>query len=493
MSIDLKQIKAQSKSKYLDLKPKELTLLTEKLLPGETLITVFQCQINDVYHRIVLSNMRIFIFRSAMFRAPIVTEIHFEDINYAEGNIGFFFGNIDLTATSGHYQMTTVPKAEVNTFVSFVKDRVAEVKQRPQKDTSIDELERLFNLKEKGALTEEEYVNRKEQLLNTNSLPQSSVMSSSLEITEPLKKKQPKKKIDFWGILCVTAVVIIIVNIFGKEKLQKNSQPQKAEPIKTAQPAAPSVGKTNNSHVYVDLNSGNEVPSATPNESFQPVYSIKEIEDTSVARAKRLSALVVVPDGLDRETLRKNMVHAAEKIMDESGAKAVSVYARRASDETNTGFSAALCTLAPFGEIGKAIDPTTTRKDMRAVVDFDESYFQKLDESKFVTRIDEKTRREIYRAGAAAEYNARMDARRQMIKKYMHKEPKKNASEDELLALMNQIYMTIHDRSVLEEETILTTKKQENYEKQVMKKYKLTEDEYDNIGTEGSLKYWRLE
>jgi hypothetical protein len=224
--------------------------------------------------------------------------------------------------------------------------------------------------------------------------------------------------------------------------------------------------------------------------NFTPSYTLDEIEDISVARAKRFTARITVPEKLDRETLAKNVEHVAWKVLDEQGAKAVTVFAYREKDEVRYAYSAATGTLAPLGEIANAIDPKMTRKDLQIKIRFDENYFEESSGAVVIARIPEPTRRQIFKEIIGAERRSKLDAMRALIKKYTGESPAQDANEDTLMQTMNKIYP--RGIKILQEEGTLAEALQERYDKDVRDKYQLSEEEYEEIGLEGLLEKWSM-
>lgn len=135
---------------------------------------------------------------------------------------------------------------------------------------------------------------------------------------------------------------------------------------------------------------------------FTPAYIVEEVEDISAFGARRYKAHITVPDGLNENTLSRNIIHAAQTLINKKRAAGVVVWAHRKSDATRLQYSAAACTLAPFGDLDKTSASDAVPENMQAFVLFNDAYFQTPYGMETVERIPEESRKGIFKSVNAA-------------------------------------------------------------------------------------------
>lgn len=196
---------------------------------------------------------------------------------------------------------------------------------------------------------------------------------------------------------------------------------------------------------------------ATPVVETAP-YKIIEVDDTSTATLKRFGARVVVGQGLAKDDIEKILNKVADETYREKKADMVTVWMHHDKDEQMGGYSVAMLTNDyRKNEIGKVI--------------FNDYYF--MDPTSYiVSRIPEQTRKAIYKESIAIERRAG------------------KIFDDELsIQLAKGVERTNAIKIAAGKQEMIKT----SGDKELLKKYKITEEECDNIGMEAFMKSWAME
>ena len=249
----LEEVKGDAISKAND---KELKGIANYLNPDETPMLFFKGTVNNKTKKILLTNGRVLFISSGMFSGVEITDIPLQKISDVTSNKGIMFGKIKIFTVVGN-----IPVA-IDTYEKDVASRFAMLCSQfkstpaPKNSTGISEeqahsLDMLFELKEKGAITEDEYNREKNKILGIQKRTTeratdvfSPITSTPFGSNAPkhLKKEKPvyvKRILQGVGLLFLFAIGMNIVN--GKDPKTGKETPQSV--------SAPSSGEVN-----VDLN-----------------------------------------------------------------------------------------------------------------------------------------------------------------------------------------------------------------------------------------------
>lgn len=128
---------------------------------------------------IVITNMRLIFLDKGMFYGLKQVDMPLKQISSISYKTGFFLGEIDVATASGHKSIGSVTKKDIIKIVSILstlihgKPSSQSTLSKPREDF-VSLIERLSSLREKGALTEEEFTLSKAKLLG--SLPEKTAM-----------------------------------------------------------------------------------------------------------------------------------------------------------------------------------------------------------------------------------------------------------------------------------------------------------------------------
>jgi Bacterial PH domain len=147
---------------------RELKVLAAQINEGENVIDVvggtLKLNGNDGMGIFVLTNHRIFFMDKSMFNIKI-EEITFEKITNISYKKSIVYGDIILTTAGGAINIGSISKAFVQEWVDNAKKYIDKKVSVNSSVSSLDELEKLATLKEKGILTEKEFKEQKKKIL----------------------------------------------------------------------------------------------------------------------------------------------------------------------------------------------------------------------------------------------------------------------------------------------------------------------------------------
>lgn len=199
---------------------------------------------------------------------------------------------------------------------------------------------------------------------------------------------------------------------------------------------------------------------ADPN--FKPSYTTDDIvPDKSIPG--RLTMTIVVSDDLPQGELRRILIFAAQTLMNENEAKTATVWANRESDRDNAVYSAAMCNIVPADDSGKK---------MRADVAFNYRYFIASGDVHEVDRIEEATRKLIYKALYSSEH---------------YESTVFSQNLESLVAKRG-----IDAPGIIDDAVKITGDIASKEDEKIIQEYELTEQDLKDIGTEGLAKHWDM-
>ncbi|MCP9267815.1 PH domain-containing protein [Xenorhabdus sp. XENO-1] len=128
---------------------------------------------------ITLTNKRVIFLDKGMLFGVTQVDINLDDVASVAGKTGLIFGEITISTTAQNFTISNVLKATVIPFTNLVNKAKDDKKNsttynvnhnyQPEtnKDDIVSKLERLATLKEKGILSNEEFLTQKEKILNS--------------------------------------------------------------------------------------------------------------------------------------------------------------------------------------------------------------------------------------------------------------------------------------------------------------------------------------
>lgn len=120
----------------------------------------------------VITSKRIIFFRKSIIGTTTFEEIPLHKISSASFRSGLVFGSVSITSNSNEALIENCDKNNGASFAKVITNLINEENNKPQVSAQIsqpdnyDKLEKLFSLKEKGIITEEEFNTQKSVLLN---------------------------------------------------------------------------------------------------------------------------------------------------------------------------------------------------------------------------------------------------------------------------------------------------------------------------------------
>ena len=153
---------------------KEVKELPNIMYDGETLEYLMSGFMNGNTWLIVCTNKRILFLDKGLIFGCKQLEIPLDKVNSVETSKGLLLGSIKIWDGASAMKIDNVQKFALQPFVTAVnnarealKNNNQQIKVEKNNDTNdyIKELEKLAELKEKGIITEEEFLSKKKQLL----------------------------------------------------------------------------------------------------------------------------------------------------------------------------------------------------------------------------------------------------------------------------------------------------------------------------------------
>lgn len=205
-------------------------------------------------------------------------------------------------------------------------------------------------------------------------------------------------------------------------------------------------------------------------------YTLQELEVSPGDSNKKITAKIIVADGLDEEILKNTVTQVARDFHKEYPSSRVYVFAYKESDEVRQMYSAARCILDSTGK---------TEADISML------YNAQVEKEDVVSKIPEAKRREIFKAICVAELNAGKRAQIDLIEKYTGGRLPLETSTEDLIDVMNRLYPK--HKNLIAEEGELLNKYNEEFALALQKKYEITSEEANNIAVEGLINTWAQE
>lgn len=153
---------------------KEVKELPNIMYAGETLEYLMSGFMNSNTWLIVCTNKRILFLDKGLIFGCKQLEIPLDKVNSVETSKGLLLGSIKVWDGASAMKIDNVQKFALQPFVTAVnnarealKNNNQQIKVEKNNDTNdyIKELEKLAELKEKGIITEDEFLSKKKQLL----------------------------------------------------------------------------------------------------------------------------------------------------------------------------------------------------------------------------------------------------------------------------------------------------------------------------------------
>ena len=154
---------------------KEIRYLHQILVPGETLHGITSGFYEARTWVIVITNMRLVFLDKGMFYGLKQVDMPLSQVDSISHKTGLFFGEIEVATASGSKTIGKITKRDVVKVASIIAGLIhggsslPEAKPSapsfPSGDDLASQLERLATLRDKGALTEEEFQLSKARVL----------------------------------------------------------------------------------------------------------------------------------------------------------------------------------------------------------------------------------------------------------------------------------------------------------------------------------------
>jgi hypothetical protein len=146
---------------------KELSVLNEHLNSKEKVIDIVGGQLKqkgvDGTGILVLSNQRVFFLDKSLFNVKL-TEHSFDHINSISFKKSVVYGDIVINVAGSKISVGAIDKNFVQSWVENAKQYIGK-KEQKESTSSLDELEKLAKLKEKGIISDKEFKDKKKKIL----------------------------------------------------------------------------------------------------------------------------------------------------------------------------------------------------------------------------------------------------------------------------------------------------------------------------------------
>lgn len=323
---------------YASLKKKEAKAILPSISEDETLLMLFPAvDKNNNSKKIILTNKKFIIITPKAFRTPQIEILSLNSIYDAQKQSGILFATLFLILQNETIIFKIPSKDIVEKVIELLRNLREQVQSSSAERTQ--QLEKLFDLKQKGAITDEEYEKEKKNILN--------IQVHSEEIVNNVPKiasnvpTQSKKKSGCMGLLLKITGILFLLAL-----------------------AMP----------FLSSNPKNETDNTSTAPVFVPSYNVLKEDNLTLGGVPRFRQEISVPLGLSTEELKQNLLDAAWKLQKQKDASAVVIFAFREDDKKrDSGYSAGKCTVAPFGDWAKAMEKHKT-SDLQAVIDVSDAY-----------------------------------------------------------------------------------------------------------------------
>lgn len=123
---------------------------------------------------VTVTDKRLLFLDKGMIYGLKQVDIHFDQVSAVAHKTGLLLGEIMVTTGGGLVKVEKISKQDVPRVATLIKDRIAALREagRPSAaapagdDDVVSKLERLAKLRDSGVLTEEEFQQQKQALLN---------------------------------------------------------------------------------------------------------------------------------------------------------------------------------------------------------------------------------------------------------------------------------------------------------------------------------------
>lgn len=157
---------------------RELRYLPEVLAENETIHAVTSGLYDAKTWIIVITDMRLLFLDKGMFYGLRQVDLPLSQISSVSHKGGLFFSELRVATSSGTESIGSIPKKDVLKLSSILSGLIHGSRRKPGAPAPVvttrtqlsEQLEKLFILHEKGALTEEEYTLSKAKVLNASDL-----------------------------------------------------------------------------------------------------------------------------------------------------------------------------------------------------------------------------------------------------------------------------------------------------------------------------------
>lgn len=168
------QIKNKSGiSKFLG--KREIKELPSILWEDESVENIIQGTYNNGTGMLIATNKRLIFVDKGMIKLR-VEDFPYDKISSIQYQTGILLGKMSVFTSGNRAEITNLSKNETKPFAEYVRARVTSKsehagmqrneKQESKKSNTIEQLEKLAVLKEKGILSNEEFLREKEKLLS---------------------------------------------------------------------------------------------------------------------------------------------------------------------------------------------------------------------------------------------------------------------------------------------------------------------------------------
>ena len=148
-----------------------LAHLEKQIKAGEEPLLVVQGQMDDTIGVLAATSERV-LFSGKFLFSTVLKELSYSKLNSISLESGILNSKIKFEYSGGNLEVKAVGKEGAKEFVEIVQAKINEQagspKQEPgqEKDDLFEKLKKLGELKELGVLTEEEFLQQKQKLLN---------------------------------------------------------------------------------------------------------------------------------------------------------------------------------------------------------------------------------------------------------------------------------------------------------------------------------------
>lgn len=157
----------------------EIKELPKLLSPNEELLGLLEGNLKSIAGRKqagiglgIITDKRVIFYRKSIIGTTTKEEIPLKRISSASFRSGIVLGTVSVTSNSNEALIDDCNKTYGLKFVDIITNLLETINNTPlqnnqiQLEDNLSKIEKLFNLKEKGIITEEEFISQKTVLLN---------------------------------------------------------------------------------------------------------------------------------------------------------------------------------------------------------------------------------------------------------------------------------------------------------------------------------------